>query len=65
MTSNLIGKTIKYQVGQNGTVQTGTILDVSVTGSLNISGVWYNQANIIIVEICNADNIDGQQLLFG
>lgn len=65
MNNNLIGKTIKFQTN-NGVVQTGTVLDVSVNGSINISGMWYNQAQIIIVEIVQQDQMnENRQLILG
>ena len=65
MNNTLIGKTIKFQVGNNGVIQTGTVLDVSINGSINISGNWYQQNNIIIVEINQTSINENQQLILG
>ena len=65
MNNALIGKTIKFQVGNNGVIQTGTVLDVSINGSINISGNWYQQNNIIIVEINQTSINENQQLILG
>lgn len=68
MNKDLIGKKIKYQLHPNEPVQTGIILDVSVQGDINISGVWYKNIDLIIVEVYDnqindTDNIT--QLIFG
>lgn len=65
MNNQLIGKIIKYQVGSTGMVQTGTVQDVSTNGSINISGVWYQQSNIIILEISQTNIGENQQLILG
>jgi len=56
-----IGKQIIYKVNSNSMPQSGIITDVSANGDLCISGIWYSQSNIIVLEIKD-NNINNESL---
>jgi hypothetical protein len=62
---NKIGKQIIYKANPNAMPQSGIITDVSNNGDLCISGVWYSQSNIIILEIKDNNINESQTLILG
>ena len=63
--SNEIGKQIIYKANSSANPQSGIITDVSVNGDLCISGIWYSEANIIILEIKDNNINESQTLILG
>lgn len=62
---NKIGKQIIYKVNANSMPQSGIVTDVSSNGDICISGVWYSQTNIIILEIKDNNINESQTLILG
>lgn len=60
-----IGKQIIYKANSNAQPQSGIITDVSANGDICISGIWYSQTNIVILEIKDNNINEARTLLLG